>query len=172
MNLDKYIQFMKEKHKGQLRKQGTPYYEHPLRVSEMLKEKGFGLDYQVAGLFHDLLEDTNTKEDEILELSNEQVLRAVKLVSKEVGYTMDDYVSRIKNNNMALMVKLADRIDNLRDSVIVEEKFRIKYVEETEEWYLDVAKNTVFENDLKEAYELIKNTLNQMCFLLIYFNNS
>lgn len=160
MNLDRCIQFMKEKHEGQLRKQGTPYYEHPLRVSEMLRDKGFGLDYQVSGLFHDLLEDTNTMEEEILELSNKQVLEAVKLVSKEKGYTMDDYISRIKNNEMALMVKLADRIDNLRDSVTIEEKFRIKYIKETKEWYLELSKNTVFETDLKDAYELIKNTLN------------
>ena len=56
MNLEKAIDFMKQKHEGQTRLQGTPYYTHPLAVANMLKEKGFPIEYQLAGLFHDLLE--------------------------------------------------------------------------------------------------------------------
>ncbi len=161
MDINKCIEFMKLKHEGQLRKQGTPYYEHPLRVSKMLKDKGLGLEYQVAGLFHDLLEDTNATEEEILELSNEQVLKAVKLVSKTKGYVMEEYISGIKSNNIALLVKLADRIDNIRDSIDnnIPIEFRIKYEKETREWYLDLAKNTIFEQELNDAYELIKRSI-------------
>ena len=60
MEIDKCIEYMKNKHNGQKRKHGTPYYEHPLSVSNILKEKGFSKEYQIVGLFHDLLEDTNT----------------------------------------------------------------------------------------------------------------
>lgn len=48
MDIDECIEYIKEKHKGQKRKQGTPYSTHPLAVSKMLKEKGFSIEYQVA----------------------------------------------------------------------------------------------------------------------------
>lgn len=48
MNIEECIEYIKEKHKGQKRKQGTPYYTHPLAVSNMLKEKGFSLEYQIT----------------------------------------------------------------------------------------------------------------------------
>ncbi len=48
MNIDECIEYVKEKHKDQKRKQGTPYYTHPLAVSNMLKEKGFLIEYQIA----------------------------------------------------------------------------------------------------------------------------
>ena len=68
MNLSGCIEYMKQKHEGQLRKQGTPYFMHPLEVSNILKTKGFDENYQIAGLFHDLLEDTDTTYEEILAL--------------------------------------------------------------------------------------------------------
>ena len=65
MILEKAIEFMKQKHGNQKRKQGTPYYTHPLAVAELLKQKGFSEEYQLAGLFHDLIEDTDATRDEI-----------------------------------------------------------------------------------------------------------
>ena len=69
MNVCEYV---KEKHKGQFRKQGTPYYLHPFAVSKILKDKGFDTEYQIAGLFHDLLEDTDTSYEEIIDISNKR----------------------------------------------------------------------------------------------------
>ena len=89
-------------------------------VSTLLKEKGFGLDYQIAGLFHDLLEDTDTTYDEIVKISNQDIADAVVLVTKEENYNMSDYINRIKNNDIAHMVKLADRIHNLSEAVLIE----------------------------------------------------
>ena len=160
MDTRRCASYIMEKHEGQTRKQGTPYYEHPLRVGNMLKDKGYDDNYVVAGYFHDLLEDTNATEDEILELSNKDVLEAVKLVSKKKGYVMEEYISGIRNNDIALLVKLADRIDNIRDSLgQTSIEFRIKYEKETREWYLDLAKDTVFENELNEVYELLKRSI-------------
>ena len=48
MNLEKIVEYMKEKHKGQKRKQGTPYHTHPIAVSKLLREKGF-YNGQIAG---------------------------------------------------------------------------------------------------------------------------
>ena len=157
MDLEKSIEFMKQKHRGQKRKQGTPYHTHPLAVAELLKEKGFPVEYQVAGLFHDLIEDTDATCEEIIALSNEEVLEAVRLVSKTDGYVMSEYIGGIKQNDIARMVKLADRIHNLSESPNANRKFQAKYIKETKEWYIDLAKGTIFEEDLnRELNNLIK----------------
>ena len=95
MNLNKLEEFMKLKHGNQKRKQGTPYYLHPLAVAKMLKEKGFSEDYQIAGLFHDLIEDTDATCEEIKNISNENVAEAVKLLTKNKGYVMAEYIGNI-----------------------------------------------------------------------------
>ena len=156
MELNEYIEFIKNKHAGQTRKQGTPYYLHPVAVCECLAKKGFSTNYQIAALFHDLLEDTNTTYEELLSISNEQVAEAVRLVTKEDGYEMSKYIERIKNNDIAKMVKLADRWHNLSESHKASSKFQEKYIKETEEWYIDLAKGTIFEEDITFALDKLK----------------
>ena len=148
MDFEKAIEFIKQKHSGQKRKQGTPYYTHPVAVAELLKEKGFSLEYQIAGLFHDLLEDTDATIEEIINLSNKDVAEAVKLVTKIEGYIMKDYIENIKMNDMAKMVKIADRIHNLSESSSGSFEFQEKYIKETKDWFIDLAKGTVFEEEL------------------------
>ena len=162
MELSDYIGYIKEKHKGQKRKQGTPYYTHPLAVSNILKEKGFSIDYQIAGLFHDLLEDTDTSYEEIIKISNPKIAEAVRLVTKEKGYVMDEYINRIRNNDMARMVKLADRIHNLSETHLTSKKFQERYIKETEDWYIDLAKGTVFEDELNKKLNslIVTNKIN------------
>ena len=157
MDIEKAIEFMKQKHRGQKRKQGTPYHTHPLAVAKLLKDKGVPIEYQIAGLFHDLIEDTDCTYEEIISFSNEEVLEAVRLVSKEAGYVMAEYIGNIKQNDMARMVKLADRIHNLSESPMANRKFQAKYIKETQDWYVGLAKETIFEEDLnRELNNLIK----------------
>ena len=156
MDLEKAIEFIKQKHAGQKRKQGTPYYTHPLAVANLLKEKGFSIEYQIAGLFHDLLEDTDATLQEIIELSNEKVAEAVRLVTKTDGYVMSEYIKNIKENEMAKMVKLADRIHNLSESPNASKEFQDKYIKDTKEWFIDLAKGTEFEEDL---YTVLNNLI-------------
>ncbi|MFR3415279.1 MAG: HD domain-containing protein [Clostridia bacterium] len=158
MNIEILKEYVKIKHKGQKRKQGTPYYLHPFAVADILKEKGFNEDYQAAGLLHDTLEDTNATKEEILKLSNKKVLDAVVLLTKEKGYKMQDYYNRIINSDMAKMVKLADRYHNLSESTMTNIFFKKKYLKETEEWYLKMAEGTCFEENIKQALDnLIKS---------------
>ena len=158
MDLSGYVEYIKKKHEGQTRKQGTPYYTHPLQVAKILKDKGFCKEYQIVGLFHDLLEDTDTTYEDILLITNEEIANAVKLLTKEKGYKMDEYIYRISNNNLAKMVKIADRIHNLSEAHMASKSFQDKYIKETIKWYLPLAKGTIFENDLKvELEKLIKN---------------
>ena len=84
-----------------------------------------------------MLEDTDATENEILALSNENVLEAVKLLIKQKGYVMESYVSAIRKNEMAFSVKGADRLHNLRCAFACDEDFKRRYILETVDWYLD-----------------------------------
>ena len=131
------LRFAKLKHSGQFRKNGEPYVTHPIAVAEMLKEKGYGTDYLITGLFHDLLEDTDAKEEEIEALGGKAVLKAVKLLTKQKDYVMEEYVSGIKSDPIAFAVKSADRLHNLQSAFVASEDFRRRYILETIDWYMD-----------------------------------
>lgn len=141
MDYDKALAYATEKHNGQVRYGGDPYITHPIAVSNMLRDKGYGLEYQIAGLFHDLLEDTDATEDEILALSNEKVLAAVKALTKFKGYVMSEYVDGIRANEIAFVVKGADRLHNLRSAICAGTKFVRHYIEESEQWYEHMYRN-------------------------------
>ena len=158
-DIDNIINFIKDKHKNQKRKHGTPYFEHPISVANILKGKGFDDDYYVTALFHDLLEDTNAKEEEILNLSNNKILTAVKLLTKEKNYNNKNYIKNIKDNKLAKMVKLSDRLHNLSEAIYCDEKFKKKYINETKKYYISLAKNTVFENDIDNALKKLIDSL-------------
>ena len=131
------LQFAREKHKGQFRIGGAEYITHPMAVAEIVRQSGYGTDFQIAALFHDLLEDTDAKESEILAYGNEEILKAVKLLTKQKGYTMEEYVAGIRKNAMAFAVKAADRLHNLRCALVTDTEFKRKYIFETVDWYLD-----------------------------------
>lgn len=152
------IVFMKDKHGNQTRIGDEPYYTHPLSVGKILCEKGYASDrYYLTGLFHDLLEDTDATADEILQFGGVQVLEAVKLLTKSEGYIMDEYIENIKNNEISKVVKLADRLHNLQCAKVASNKFKDRYIKETEEYYLDLAKGTSFEDDIINALNELKS---------------
>ncbi len=109
---------------------------HPIAVAEILRQDGKQVEYRVAAVFHDLLEDTDASEQEIVEIGGEDVLKAVKLVTKEKEYCMETYIAGIKTNSMAYAVKGADRLHNLQSAFCANEKFRKKYIRETLDWYM------------------------------------
>ncbi len=80
----KALEFAAEKHKGQYRKGGAEYITHPIAVAEILKNKGYDGDYLIAALFHDMLEDTNATEAEILQLGGFEVLTSIKALMATV----------------------------------------------------------------------------------------
>lgn len=147
------LEFATNKHKGQRRIGGADYITHPIAVCEIVKKQGFGEDYQITALFHDLLEDTSATEQEILQFGNEEILTAVKLLTKQKGYVMADYIGAIKENQMALVVKTADRLHNLECAVITDAQFKRKYILETVEWYLD------FSPEIKRAVKRLAESL-------------
>ena len=85
------VVFAALKHSGQERKDGSPYIFHPMKVAQRLKEDGYGEEYQTAAMLHDVLEDTDAKEEE-LEEYGEQVSNAVKLLTRKRGMK-EEYVN-------------------------------------------------------------------------------
>ena len=131
------LAFATKKHEGQTRKLGEPYITHPMAVAEMMLDRGLSEDYVIAALFHDLLEDTDATEKEILDIGGEVVLEAVKLLTKAPDYKMDSYIAGIRENPIARAVKAADRIHNLSCAHVCSESFKLRYIKESIDWYLD-----------------------------------
>jgi len=156
-------EFAAKKHAGQFRIGGKPYITHPMEVAQLLKEQGYDTDHQIAGLFHDLLEDTDAKEEEIEAIGGAKVLHAVKLLTKEPGYIMEEYVGNIKQDPMAKAVKAADRLHNLRCAVVAGEDFKRKYVLESLDWYMDLSPE--IPKAVKALAQSMENPMHELSFL-------
>lgn len=131
----KALAFAAEKHAGQTRRDGSPYIYHPIKVAEILKEEGYGLNYQMAGILHDVLEDTDATEDEVRSFG-EDVLAAVKLVTRPAGMEEVAYVEAILQNPIATAVKNADKIHNMIDIVTApDKKWAKKYIQKVRKYY-------------------------------------
>ena len=133
--LAKAIAFAAEKHANQTRKDGTPYIFHPMAVAELLKRYGYDIDYQVAGVLHDVLEDTDATDEEIRAFG-EDIYKAVKLVTRPKGADEAEYVKNILTNHMAAVVKNADKIHNMCDIVTTNDRNAIlNYAKKVEKYY-------------------------------------
>ena len=142
----KALEYATRMHSGQFRIGGEEYITHPVAVAEIVKKQGYGIDYQIAALFHDLLEDTEaTEHDLMVNGGTAEIVEAVRLLTKSEGYVMREYVGAIKRNKMAFVVKCADRLHNLRSAFCTNEEFKRHYISETKQWYID------FSDDIRDA---------------------
>lgn len=99
-------------HDGQVDKAGVDYFEHPKTVSERCHT----LDGKIVGFLHDVVEDTTITLEDLRNIGFEEVqLEALSLVTKvkDENYSEDLYYERIKQNEIAREVKLADLSHNL-----------------------------------------------------------
>ncbi len=93
---------------------------HPLRVVSILRAAGFSefedSDIMIAALFHDLIEDESVKRDTIKNLFGYKVADIVEELSRPEGRDKTEWLKSLKfSSKEAKAIKLADRIDNLRD---------------------------------------------------------
>ena len=103
-------------HQGQVDKDGLPYILHSLRVMHSLT----GFVAQQVGVLHDVVEDTTVTVEELSAAGLSQtVTQAVALVTHDKQENYEEYIIRLKPNDIARAVKLADLFDNSRiDRVI------------------------------------------------------
>lgn len=155
--LVKALAYANEKHKDQRRKDGTPYIYHPIRVSFLLKERGYDETHQLVGLLHDTLEDTDATIEEI-EAFGHDVATAVVLLSKNYAKSVPEgYFEGILGNPIAKAVKTADRIDNIRDSINSgNESFMIKYLKESKQYFLGRFSDEL-DREIAEYEKLLKD---------------
>ena len=151
------IDFMRLKHKGQ-RRTGweRPYYYHPLEVAQIVSYNDGSDDEIIAALFHDLLEDTDATEEEILALSNEQVLKAVKLLTKDKTLPNEIYVKTVMENDLTRNIKLADRIANLREAQYSNKTLRKRYLEDTNKYYVKYLEPNLYGDEIYKALEELR----------------
>lgn len=110
-----------------------PYLFHPLRV--MLAASRFGQVYAIVAILHDTIEDTDLSiADLAKEGFSEEVLNAVRVLTKTKGLGYIEYLNAVKANHIALIVKLLDIEDNMSDLETLgtfepeqEHRLRLKY---------------------------------------------
>ncbi len=149
------IDYAAEKHAGQKRKSGEPYINHPLAVAEILIEWGMDIDTVVAGVLHDTVEDTDATLDELESLFGRDVAFLVDGVTKvsqaRAGMrSLDSYLPHTKDNLTKLMIavgedvrviiiKLADRLHNMRTLQFMSPEKQKKIARETIEVFAPLA---------------------------------
>jgi (p)ppGpp synthase/HD superfamily hydrolase len=102
-----------EAHRGQVDKAGKPYIEHPIAVANILAEQNAGHSAILAGLLHDVVEDSDITLDDLrLHGYPEEVVRAVDSVTKREGEAYMDMVRRAAADPIGRLVKLADNTHN------------------------------------------------------------
>ena len=162
----KAYEFSAKAHEGQLRRSGEPYLQHPIAVAGVLSSLKTDVVAIVAGLLHDTLEDTVATADELEREFGKDVVHLVDGVTKIGKITFRSYEEKQAENfrkmllSMAddirvVLIKLADRLHNMRTLEHLSPAKRTEIAQETLEIYAPLA------NRLGIGW--IKNELEDLC---------
>ena len=142
--------FSARAHEGQVRRSGEPYLQHPLAVAEVLTTLKLDVPSIVAGLLHDTVEDTVCTKEQIEEEFGKEVARLVDGVTKISQIRFKSYEETQAENfrkmliSMAddiriILIKLADRLHNMRTLKHLTPSHQKKIAQETKEIYAPLA---------------------------------
>jgi GTP diphosphokinase / guanosine-3',5'-bis(diphosphate) 3'-diphosphatase len=154
-------------HKGQVRHSGEPYLVHPLEVADLLADMKLDVVAIAAGLLHDIVEDTQTPIERIKELFGADVAHVVEGVTKLGAIPFSSSEERQAENFRkmllamvddirVILVKLADRLHNMRTLHHLPEERRVKIAQETRDIYAPIANRL--------GMSKIKNELEELAF--------
>ena len=143
------FEFAREAHSPQKRKSGEPYIIHPVNVARIVAEElELGVDPVIAAFLHDVVEDTSYTIEDIKERFGEDVAFLVGVVTKE---KKDKYIQSKQVDNFrqilasmqydvrALLIKLADRLHNMRTLNSMRPDKQMKIAGETDYFYAPLA---------------------------------
>jgi len=154
-------------HKGQVRHSGEPYLVPPLEVADLLADMKLDVVAIAAGLLHDIVEDTQTPIERIKELFGADVAHVVEGVTKLGAISFSSSEERQAENFRkmllamvddirVILVKLADRLHNMRTLHHLPEERRVKIAQETRDIYAPIANRL--------GMSKIKNELEELAF--------
>ena len=158
-------------HSGQFRKSGEPYISHPLSVALILAE--LKLDYLciVAAILHDCIEDTSVTKDDVKNEFGEQVAHIVEGVSKltnleftsssqKQAKNFQKLILAMSKDMRVMIIKLADRLHNMRTLDSMSEDKRIQKAKETSELHAPIARRL--------GLHSIRVELDDLCFKVLH----
>ncbi|WP_297789678.1 bifunctional (p)ppGpp synthetase/guanosine-3',5'-bis(diphosphate) 3'-pyrophosphohydrolase [uncultured Anaerococcus sp.] len=137
-------------HRGQKRNSGEDYYIHPIAVAKKLSEMKLDDQTICAGLMHDVLEDTDVTRQQMAEIFGEEITFLVDGVTKlkNLNYTSREekqaenirkMVMAMSNDVRVVLIKLSDRLHNMRTLEYMTRKKQIQIADETIEIYVPLA---------------------------------
>lgn len=139
----------KNAHLGQVRKSGEPYIIHPIEVATIIANMGLDIESIIAGMLHDCIEDTELNYDKIKEMFGEDVADLVDGVTRlgMIRYSKEqEQMEDLRKMFMAMakdirviLIKLADRLHNMRTIKYMPENKRSSKALETMEIYAPIA---------------------------------
>jgi len=138
-------------HDGQVRLSGEPYLSHPLEVAGLLADMKLDVVSIAAGLLHDVIEDTHATAEEINEMFGQETANIVSGVTKLSVLPFDSnsqarqaesirkMILAMADDIRVIMIKLADRLHNMRTLEFHSERKRLKIAQETLDIYAPIA---------------------------------
>ncbi|QDH73313.1 bifunctional (p)ppGpp synthetase/guanosine-3',5'-bis(diphosphate) 3'-pyrophosphohydrolase [Brevundimonas sp. M20] len=165
-----YVYAMKM-HGSQLRASGDPYFAHPIQVAGILTDYRLDTATIVTALLHDVVEDTSATRDDIAQMFGEEVAVLVEGVTKlsrlelQAEHTrqaenLRKFILAISRDVRVLLVKLADRLHNMRTLQYVKPEKRERISRETLEVYAPLGRSIGIHSIASELEELAFEHLN------------
>lgn len=148
--LERAYEFAVMKHAKQFRRSGEPYINHPVEVALILCDMHMDTDTVISALLHDTVEDTDTSLQQVTELFNKEIAGLVDGVTKLTNIEVDSLSAQQAQNLRkmflamskdirVIIIKLADRLHNMRTLMALPEDRRIFKSRETMEIYAPLA---------------------------------
>jgi len=166
-------QFSAKAHEGQQRVSGEPYIHHPLEVAGILGEMHMDHQTLMAAILHDVIEDTPTAKDEIRKKFGKNVAELVDGVSKLTQVHFDSVeeaqaqnfrkmLMAMSQDIRVILVKLADRLHNMRTLGALRYEKRMRISRETLDIYVPIAQRLGLNSIRLELEELGFSTMYPM----------